>query len=140
MNHREARGLLPAILDRTLPATLEARVREHLGGCARCMRDLGELEACEALLERLPRALVPREASSAADARLVALARWAGAPILGWRERLSLQAVGAFAATLALVLCFSAGRWQPVVDARHETSPISIASVPRATVTPFTWR
>lgn len=140
MRHRRARSLLASVLDRTLPTVVEAAVRAHADGCPRCARELRELRDCEELLLRLPLALVPREPSALADARLGALARWASGPVLAWQERLGLQAVGAFATAFLLVIAFSAGRWDPIVDNRFETSPISIAALPGAEVTPFTWR
>ena len=75
MNHWTARQLLPAILDHTIPARLEAAVREHVDGCGRCQRTLAEFEASEALLAQLPAALVPIEPSAEAQERLASLAR-----------------------------------------------------------------
>ena len=80
------------------------------------------------------------EASWQADARLGALARWAGDAEAPWPERLGLHAVGAFAAAFVLVMALSAGRWDPVVEERFDTSPISIAALPRIEATPYTWR
>ena len=47
MNHWTARQLLPAILDHTIPAGLEAEVRDHVDGCGRCRRTLAEFEASD---------------------------------------------------------------------------------------------
>ena len=139
MRHREARRLLTTLLDRTLPAGREAEVRAHVDDCEPCQAELQEHEATETLLARLPLALVPRHASPAADVRLASLARWAAAPMISWQERLGLRAIGTFAATLLVVAVISAGRWEPVVEIPSESSPISIAAVPGAAVTPFTW-
>ena len=139
MKHRNARKLLTTLLDRTLPAAREAEVRAHLDHCPRCRAELDEHRAAETLLARLPLALVPREASGAADLRLASLARWAVAPVISWQERLGLRAVGAFAGTLLVVAVISAGYWEPVVEMPYESSPISIAALPTASVTPYTW-
>jgi anti-sigma factor RsiW len=139
VRHGKARRLVPAILDQSLPPSVEAAVRAHLEDCPPCRTDLAELEASEELLRRLPLALVPREASAPADLRLAALARWATAPVSSRHERLGLQALGAFAAAFLLLLVVSAGRWQPVVEERNGASPISFASLPRAGITPYSW-
>ena len=139
MKHRHARGLLAALLDRTLPAAHEAEVRAHVDECRPCRAELDEHQAAETLLSRLPLTLVPREASRAADIRLASLARWAVTPVLSWQERLGLRAIGAFAGTLLVVAVISAGHWEPVVEMPYESSPISIAALPGAAVTPYTW-
>ncbi len=139
MKHREARKLLSTLLDGTLPAAREAEVRAHVDDCARCRATLEEHEATEALLARLPLALVPLEASVHADARLASLARWAAAPVLSWQERVGLQAIGAFAAALILAAVISAGHWEPIVEMPYESSPISVAALPSASITPYTW-
>jgi anti-sigma factor RsiW len=127
------------LLDHTLPAAREAEVRAHVEDCSRCRGEFDEHEAAETLLGRLPLALVPREASSAADIRLASLARWAAAPVLSWQERIGLRAVGVFAGALLVVAVISAGHWAPVVESPYESNPISIAALPSASVTPFTW-
>jgi anti-sigma factor RsiW len=139
MNHRKANPLLVTLLDHTLPAPLEGEVRAHAESCAICTSDLAEHSAAETLLERLPLALVPREASPAADARLASLARWAAAPAISWSEWLGIRAVGAFGATMLVVAVISAGRWEPLMEMPYESSPISVAAVPSASVTPYTW-
>lgn len=139
MKHRNARKLLTTLLDRTLPAAREAEVRAHMDDCARCRAELDEHQAADTLLGRLPLALVPREASRAADMRLASLARWAAAPMLSWQERLGLRAIGAFAGTLLVAAVISAGHWEPVVEMPYESSPISVAALPSASVTLYTW-
>ena len=139
MKHREARKLLPTLLDGTLPAGREAALRAHVDECPRCRTTLDEHEATEQLLAQLPLALVPLEASVAADARLASLARWAAAPVLSWQECVGLQAIGAFAAAMLVAAVISAGHWEPVVEMPYESSPISIAALPSASVTPYTW-
>ena len=140
MNHRRAQRLLPALLDHGIPARREALVREHIERCARCANALAELEACEQLLRALPAALLPLKASEDDDRRLAALARWANVPPLAWPTRLGLQAVGAFAAAFLLLMVISIGQWTPLVEARNESGVVSIAGVPAASVTPYTWR
>jgi anti-sigma factor RsiW len=127
MNHWTARRLLAAVPDHTLPAPLEAEVRRHAGRCRRCRRHLDELRATEALLARLPRALVPLEPRPSADARLAGLARWASPPVPTWGERIGVSAVGAAAAAalLAMVLT-STGVWPPV---EIESRGVTLAAV-----------
>jgi len=140
MKHHEAQRQLTTLLDRTLPAAQEAEVRSHVDGCPHCQAELEEHRAAESLLSRLPLALVPSEASIAADVRLASLARWAAAPVLSWQEKLGLRAVGAFGATLLVIAVISAGHWKPVIEMPYESSPISMAALPSASVTPYTWR
>lgn len=115
MNHWKAKRLLAAVLDHTLPPTVEAQVRDHADGCCVCARGLAELEAAEELLLRLPAALVPREATPADEARLARLARWARLAPPTWPERMGLQAVGALAGAALVALVITMGDWQPVV-------------------------
>jgi anti-sigma factor RsiW len=127
MNHWTARKLLPAILDHTIPAALEAEVRSHVDGCGRCRRTLSEFEASEALLARLPAALVPVEPSAAAHDRLASLARWNPDPRSEWQERLGVSAVGALAAAAMLVMVISVSGWGPLV--LKDSAPITVAAV-----------
>ena len=119
MIHRKARRLLPAVLDHTLPATLEAAVRDHADACPDCADSLAELQAAEALLLRLPASLVPLEVSGVAEERLESLARWAGRMPALWPERLGLQAVGALAGAALVALVIAIGDWEPVVKQPH---------------------
>ena len=75
-----ARRLLPDLVDGCLHRSVEARVRGHTQGCARCRRILRELEESERLLRELPAVLAPLDESRTAEARLVRLARWARNP------------------------------------------------------------
>lgn len=139
MIHRKARRLLPAVLDQTLPATLEAEVRAHAEGCERCSADLTELVATEELLRRLPLSLVPREASPGADARLAALARWSSEAEPQWSQRMGLSAVGAFAAAAVLVLAITVGGWSPAGE-ESLTYPTFAAVFPENGFVPNGWR
>ncbi len=115
MIHRTARRLLAAVPDRTLPAPLEAAVRDHADRCPTCARELAELEAAERLLLRLPASLLPRTETAADRARLARLASWARRAPPHWAERLGLQAVGALAGAALIALVITMGEWQPVV-------------------------
>jgi anti-sigma factor RsiW len=127
VNHWTARRLLASVPDHTLPAPLEAEVRRHAARCRRCHHHLDELAASEALLAKLPSALVPLEPRPGADARLAGLARWAGPPVPTWGERLGVSAAGACAAAalLALVLTSTAA-WPPV---EPESRGVTLAAV-----------
>jgi len=139
MNHWTARQLLPAILDHTIPAGLEAEVRGHVDGCGRCRRTLAEFEASEALLARLPTALVPVEPSSEAQERLASLARWSPDPRPEWQERIGVSALGALAAAAMLLMVISVTGWGPMV-VEHST-PVSLAAVlPDSNYLPTGWR
>ncbi len=129
MNHRKARRLLACLPDRTLPAPVEAAVRDHAGGCPVCRRELRELEAAEHLLRRLPAGLLPREATPAAERRLAGLARWARPAPSHWAERLGLQAAGALAGAALIALVITMGDWEPVVK-EHQTYQSFAALVP----------
>jgi len=113
--HWKARRLLAAVLDHTLPAPLEAAVREHADHCPSCDRALAELEGAERLLLKLPAALLPRTATASDEARLSRLAGWARRGPPHWSERMGLQAVGALAGAALIALVITMGVWQPVV-------------------------
>jgi anti-sigma factor RsiW len=139
MNHWTARQLLPAILDHTIPAGLEAEVRNHVDGCGRCQRALAEFEASEALLARLPAALVPIEPSAEAHERLASLARWTPDPRPEWPERVGVSALGALAAAAMLLMVISVSGWGPMVMER--SAPVNLAAVlPDSNYLPTGWR
>ena len=139
MNHWTARQLLPAILDHTIPAGLEAEVRDHVDGCGRCRRTLAEFEASEALLARLPAALVPVEPSAEAQERLASLARWVPDPRPEWQERIGVSAIGALAAAAMLLMVISVTGWGPMVVER--SAPVALAAVfPDSNYLPTGWR
>jgi anti-sigma factor RsiW len=139
MNHWTARQLLPAILDHTIPSALEAAVRSHVDGCARCRRTLAEFEASEALLAQIPAALVPMEPSAEAHDRLASLARWTPEPRREWQERIGVSALGAVAAAAMLVMVLSVTGWGPMV-VRHST-PVTVATLlPDSSYLPTGWR
>jgi anti-sigma factor RsiW len=139
MNHRTARQLLPAILDHTIPARLEAEVRDHVDACPRCRRVLAEFQASEALLARLPAALVPAEPSVEAYDRLASLARWSVDPRPEWQQRIGVPALGAFAAAAMLLMVMSVTGWGPMDMER--SSPLMLATVlPDSSYLPTGWR
>lgn len=90
--HRRWRQLLSASLDQQLSPAEAQHLKEHLGSCARCHRELEELRATIELLRRMPQPALPR---SFALTGKPSVARRAGA--LGWRA--AVQA----AATVAVV-------------------------------------
>jgi hypothetical protein len=101
---------------------------------------VGELESAETLLRSLPPSLVPRVASEAADARLLALARWASEPEPVWREHFGTSAIGAFAAAAGLALILMSTTWAPLVSEAGEASALA-ALMPEATqYAPLGWR
>ncbi len=139
MKHFTARQLLPSILDHTIPAALEAAVREHAQGCARCQRALAEFEASEALLVQLPAALVPLEPSAEAHDRLASLARWTADPKPEWQDRVGVSALGALAAAAMLLMVISVTGWGPTVTER--SAPMTVAAVvPDSHYLPTGWR
>jgi anti-sigma factor RsiW len=139
MNHWTARQLLPAILDHTIPAAVEAAVRDHVDGCSRCQRALAEFEASEALLAQLPATLVPVEPSAEAHERLASLARWTADPRPDWQERIGVPALGALAAAAMLLMVMSVAGWEPMVVER--SAPVSVATVfPDSSYLPTGWR
>jgi len=116
MRHWRARTLLPDILDGSLPPSLEAQVRQHVGGCRRCCRALAQLRACDQLLTQLPHSLFLASAPGATDPRMAALACWASAPEPSLAERLGATAVGAVAAAAMLLVMVSvSSRMMPPV-------------------------
>ena len=70
MTHRAARRRLHALLEGGLAAPEAGVLQTHLDGCRTCRSELRALEATEALVARLPAALVPLGAGGEADARL----------------------------------------------------------------------
>ncbi len=140
MIHWTARRLLPDLVDGALHTGVEARVRGHSQGCARCRRILRELEESERWLRELPAALAPLDESRAAEARLKALARWAPPPEPVWPERLRTSALGAFAAAAAVVLFLVTSSWTPLVGDPSQTANAA-SLVPEATqYAPLGWR
>ena len=139
MNHWTARKLLPAILDHTIPAALEAEVRCHVDGCGRCRRILSEFEASEALLARLPTALVPVEPSAEAHERLASLARWNPEPRSEWQERIGVSAIGALGAAAMLAMVISVSGWGPLV-LKHSAPVTTAAVVPDSQYLLTGWR
>ncbi len=109
MNHEIAERLLPSLPDGLLPPRTEAAVRAHAAECPDCRRSLSELEAIDALLRRLPASVVPRRWTPAGEARLAALARWAGAPAPRRDGRPAWPALAAFAAGACLALGLALG-------------------------------
>ena len=140
MIHLTSRRLLADLLDGGLPEGVEARVRGHTQGCARCRRVLSELEESEELLQELPAFLAPLDESDATEARLVGLARWAPEPAPLWRERLGTSAIGAIAAAAAVVLMTVASSWTPLVgDPSRAVTVVAISPEARQ-YAPLGWR
>ena len=128
MMHWRARRLVPALPDRSLPKRLERALRRHVASCRRCQRRLGELELDEALLRRLPLAVVPLAASPASYNRLASLARWSDEPDLPDPERWRGAALGLAGSLATLVLVATLASWSPVM--KSTGSRLSMASLP----------
>jgi hypothetical protein len=137
VRHGRAWRLLPALLDGTLGAPVEAVARAHVERCVRCRRELDELAAVEALVARLPASLVPVEPSAGALARLAGLARWAPLrdPPLAWRES-GLPALGAVAAAAVFSLLVSTADYVPAPHGRYDAALTLAAVVPEARFIP----
>jgi anti-sigma factor RsiW len=137
MKHRWAWRLIPALLEGTLAAPVEAAARAHVEKCPRCRRELDELAAVEALLARLPASLVPVEPTAGAHARLTGLARWAPLrdPPLAWRES-GLPAIGAVAAAAVFSLLVSTADYVPAPHGRFDAAITLAAVVPEARFIP----
>jgi anti-sigma factor RsiW len=58
---------LAALADGELAAPAAARVRRHLGGCARCQAELHDLLQLEALADRLGELPLPQEDDPVVD-------------------------------------------------------------------------
>jgi len=127
VNHWRAQDLLPSVLDHTLPAPLEAAVREHVSGCASCGKALAEHQAAERLLGHLPASLLSMDPAAGAERRLTALARWAAVPELSLPERLGVAALGSAAAAAMLAMVVMLQRWDPPAEAVN--APVSMAAV-----------
>lgn len=127
MIHWKARNLLPQLLDETLPAPLEAQVREHAAECEACRRALAEFDACESLLAQLPLSLIPLEAPEGQVDRLRALSRWIVDPEPSLGERVGMSALGALAAAAMLAIVLTGGTWDPVPEANE--APVAMAGV-----------
>jgi anti-sigma factor RsiW len=140
MIHWTARRWLPDLVDGCLDPSVEARMRGHTQGCARCRRILRELEESERLLRELPAVLAPLDESRAAEARLVGLARWAPEPPPLWPERLRTSALGALAAAAVWVLVTVTSAWTPLVgDPSRAVSSASLSPDARQ-YAPLGWR
>jgi len=140
MIHWTARRWLPDLVDGCLDPSVEARMRGHTQGCARCRRILRELEESEQLLRELPAVLAPLDESRAAEARLVGLARWAPEPPPLWPERLRTSALGALAVAAVWVLVTVTSAWTPLVgDPSRAVSSASLSPEARQ-YAPLGWR
>ena len=140
MIHWTARRWLPDLVDGCLDPSVEARMRGHTQGCARCRRILRELEESEQLLRELPAVLAPLDESRAAEARLVGLARWAPEPPPIWPERLRTSALGALAVAAVWVLVTVTSAWTPLVgDPSRAVSSASLSPEARQ-YAPLGWR
>jgi anti-sigma factor RsiW len=151
MTHRRLRRRLHALLEGLLPTPEADVLRAHLAGCAACRGELRALEATEALVGRLPAALVPLGAGAEAEARLALLARWSPAaparPAWGVGR---LHAVGATLAAASLVLAVWLGPLDSLIPpAREPGGQVSVASLVSTALvpsfdassgTPYTWR
>lgn len=116
MWHWQARRLLLALPDGSLPRRTETRVRAHAAGCSRCGRVLREQEACEILLARIPSSIVPLEWSPASYGRLVSLGRWSPEPWLPDPERWRAPILGLVSAVAVICFALSVGHWGPVLS------------------------
>jgi anti-sigma factor RsiW len=153
MTHRALRRRLHDLLDETLAAHDARVVRGHLAGCRACRRELRELEAAEALVRRLPAALVPLGGGAEASARLAGLARWAAPPAARPRTaipRWGVRAASALAAASLVWLAWLGPPRPPAPGGPVTRSPMVLASlgsgslgIPAVDVlsaTPYTWR
>jgi anti-sigma factor RsiW len=140
MIHWSARRLLPDLVDGCLEPGVEARVRGHWQGCARCRRILRELEESEQLLRELPVVLAPLEESRASEARLVGLARWAPEPVATWPDRLRTSAIGGVAAAAAVVLFLVTSSWTPLVGDPSRAVTVASISPEARHYAPLGWR
>jgi anti-sigma factor RsiW len=152
MTHRAARRQLHALLEGGLAPAEAAALQTHLDGCRACQRELRALQATEALVARLPAALVPIGAGAEADARLALLARWAfHAPPERPARLIGRRAIGATlaAASLALAAWLGPLAAHPPEDlvARPTVTVASLVSTSflapafeAPSATPYTWR
>jgi anti-sigma factor RsiW len=141
MMHWKANRLLAQLPDDTLPPGLEVELRAHVASCARCRTRLHQIQLSEALVRRLPPAIVPVERSRDEYVRLAALARWTDdremrADPQGWR----LSFLGVASVVTIFCVAASAGSWAPTV--RPGTSPgVYLDSMPAAyTYVPVNYR
>ena len=140
MNHWRARRLISGLLDDTLPEGTARRVEKHRTGCVRCQQALLQLRSDEALLHRLPLALLPLEPSPVAEARLASLARWALRTPVQDRLPYGVSAVGGFAMATLVALVIWAGSWAPVME-EEPSGTFSIAmTLTDSQVPPHGWR
>jgi anti-sigma factor RsiW len=140
MIHWSARCRLADLVDGGLPEAVEARVRGHVQGCARCRRVLRGLEESERLLRALPTVLAPLEESRAAEARLVGLARWAPEPPPLWPQRVGTSAIGLVAVAAAAVLMTVTSSWTPLVGDPSRAVTVASLSPEARTYAPMGWR
>jgi hypothetical protein len=114
MRHGRARRLIPALPDATLPEMQELELRVHVVSCARCRRQVREMELAEALLRRLPVSLLPAEESRASAARLASLARWSPDPYAPEPGRWRFPALGLAGMLGMMLLAITLGSGVPV--------------------------
>ena len=114
MRHGKARRLIPALPDGTLPKMQELDLHVHVASCARCRRQVREMEVSESLLRRLPVSLLPEQESRASVARLASLARWSPDPYAPEPGRWRFPALGLAGVVGMLLLVVTVGTWVPM--------------------------
>jgi hypothetical protein len=128
MMHWRARRLLWSLPDGTLAARAERALLEHVEGCERCLRELGEIQRAEGLVRSLPAALLPLEASPRALGRLRALSRWGDGLPEPAPERWNAPLLGVAGALAVAVVVISVGVWSPILT-QDRAGSLGVASV-----------
>jgi anti-sigma factor RsiW len=140
MRHWRARQLLLDLFDDGVEPRLRIRLEAHLRGCEACRRRADEHACVEALVRLLPAALLPCEASAAAQRRLWGLSRWFGDPVAVGRERIGLGAVGVGAAIAAAVLWGAIQVTSPTGGVPARLLILAQAAPDAASALPLGWR
>jgi hypothetical protein len=131
MNHWSAKRRLPGLLDGWLSEREAARVSRHASGCRRCARRLRELRLSEALLRRLPHALVPLEwGASAAEPR----GSFATPFAVAVQDRMALRAALATGLVVCLFAVAAGGPWSAPRRAAHGPQSLLAAAEREAQV------
>jgi hypothetical protein len=128
MMHWRARRLLWSLPDGTLAERVERALLEHVEGCERCLRELGEIQRAETLVRRLPAALLPLEVSPRALGRLRSLSRWGEGIPEPASERWSAPLLGVAGAFAVAVVVIGMGAWSPILT-QDRAGSLGVASV-----------
>lgn len=113
MMHWRANRLLPFLAEDELTTDEAAHVRAHVENCVHCDLRLREYQACETLLRRMPRSLVPQSWTLSAELGLRAVAGIPSALGISPADGMAFRAAAATASMAITLLLVAVGPLAP---------------------------